>query len=116
MRQKTNIPIRVLLDRSVVVYTDTTDPVIRTEKVEWGGSTLELPISGYRRKLRLGQKHKWLQDQIDCLPTLMRLTREGDIQLYTYDELAFEYFRGSTGNRGVKGDLMRGIRVSFGVM
>lgn len=32
----------------------------------------------------------WLQDQIECLPTIARLAREGFLELFTYEELQME--------------------------
>lgn len=46
----------------------------------------------YRITSRLAKNQKWRQQQLDCLPTVARLAREGRIEVYKSDELYAEGF------------------------
>jgi hypothetical protein len=53
----------------------------------------------------------WLRRQVDCLPTIVRLAREGRIVLSSYSELDFEEMRASRGMAGTFGDLFSGVEI-----
>jgi hypothetical protein len=52
-----------------------------------------------------------LKNQIEALPTIMKLAREGNILIYSYIELDLETMRGSFDLRGGKGDLLKDVKV-----
>src|SRR4030065_61229 len=107
--QMTN-PETVLLDRSVLVNMVTVEQIVREETIKWGDLTVSVPVSGMRRKPKQ-LNDQWVRDQVATLPTIVRLAREGKLKLHTYIELSYEAFHASTGIRGVKGDLLRGLEI-----
>jgi len=53
---------------------------------------------------------RWLQDQIDAIPTVGRLTREGRLTLCLSPELALEGIKGTMfGEGALPGDALSGI-------
>ena len=83
-------PIGLLLDNTVRSYGMTAE-------------TISVPLAGFGNKLLLIRAKKarsanecWLQNQIEALPTIARLAREGVVRLYSYIELDFEAMRSDT--------------------
>lgn len=99
--------LRVLIDRNLEQYALTAEGVVQTKTEKWGPHTVTADIYGYRAKAL--PKAEWPRRQIEALPTITRLAREGKIVFCTSHELKFESFRASRGWRGSRGDLFRGI-------
>ena len=75
---------KILVDNSVMSFGAT-------------GHGITVPIPDMVNRLLLVQakpvrkeKETWLKRQIECLPTVGRLAREGGLSLHTYDELLYE--------------------------
>jgi hypothetical protein len=103
-------PETALLDRSVLWHMVTVEPIVREETVQWGDHTASVPVTGMRRKPKQ-LRDEWVRDQVAALPMIARLARDGMLKLYTYAELRFEGFHASTGLRGIKGDLLGGLKI-----
>jgi hypothetical protein len=77
-------PISLLMDNMITSYGNVAE-------------TISVPVPGFGNRQILVQarparslSEKWLQSQIEALPTIARLAREGRIILNTYSELEFE--------------------------
>jgi hypothetical protein len=104
-----NQPVSLLLDNAIYSLTDTVQAIGRKERVVVG-SDQTVVVAGIQSKPRYGASASWKQAQIDSLPTIMRLAREGRLRLCTYQELTLERLGQKIGLRGMKGDLMKDIR------
>ena len=71
--------------------------------LRWAGRDLTINIEGWKPKPHVDGP--WLQEQIECLPTIARLATQGSILLYTYSELEFEEWSGRPEMMGTLGDL-----------
>jgi len=71
--------------------------------ITWAGRELTTHIAGWKPKPHVDGP--WLQEQINCLPTIARLATQGSILLYTYSELEFEECSGRPEMMGTFGDL-----------
>jgi hypothetical protein len=81
---------------------------VRTETVQWGPHRVTNDVHGYRAKELLTDE--WPRRQIEALPTIARLAKEGQLTFCTSVELKFESFRGAKGWQGYIGDLFRDIK------
>ena len=97
---------RVFIDRNIFALGVIIEGAVETQEVQWGGVKQELNIHGWRRK-RLRDKN--LRIQIECLPSIARLIREGSIEPYTSMEIELEGFSASIGMRGTRGDIFANI-------
>ena len=103
-------PVTALLDRSVSDHMVTVESIVRKETIQWGDLAVSVPVTGMQRKPKQ-LNDPWLRKQVSSLPTIARLVREGKLKLFTYAELRFEAFHASGPLRGVKGDLLEGLKV-----
>lgn len=74
--------------------------------------TISVPVPGFGNHLSLieakparSASEKELRDQIESLPTIARLAREGIVALFTYSELEFEFDRAARFPANVFGDV-----------
>lgn len=105
------IPISALIDLSVLRHGVLTQSAEVKKTVTWGDRTETVTLAGWERKPDVPPDQAWRRKQVECLPTLARLAREGVLRLYSYIELAFEEWRGQRGMSGSFGDLFAGIEV-----
>lgn len=100
-------PIRLLVDNMIRSYANI-------------AQTIRVPVPGFGNRLLLIQakparsaNEKWLQSQIEALPTIARLAREKRIALTTYIELDFEFQRRKTGfPANLFGDVFAGVSIA----
>lgn len=83
-------PKRILVDNCVLSLGEIARGVLTKTEVPWGNRVETVEIAGLMAKPRFGSDHKWKQDQLECLPTVARLAREGKLLLHKYVELEFE--------------------------
>lgn len=103
----------VLIDNCVEGLTRTMEPAAKEVTVQWGDMELTSEIAGYKRKLPRNPEHKWVQKQIECLPTIARLGQEGRLEFLTYNEIHFEGSQRPGGYPGnLMGDLFSGVNMS----
>lgn len=93
-----NSEAKVFLDNCVRSDSVIARPTTFRKTVQWGSSEIEVDVVGWR-----GQppKQPWLQEQIDCLPTIAALVRNGRIRFFTYNELRFEAWHARGGGFSV---------------
>ncbi|MBO6946410.1 MAG: hypothetical protein JJ855_00405 [Rhodospirillales bacterium] len=84
---------KVLIDNCVDGLSDIMEPARKSFKIGWGDQVIEDYIVGYRRKAPRDANETWMQDQIECLPTIARLGKEKSLQFFTYNELIMEAWR-----------------------
>lgn len=99
---------RLLIDRSLENWALRAEGVVRTETMQWGPHEVISDVHGYRAK-ELPQD-EWRRRQIESLPTIARMAREGQLTFCTSVELKFESFRAANGWQGYIGDLFRDIK------
>ncbi len=104
--------VSVLVDHSVLRHGVITQPATVQRSVRWGGRDETAGLAGWQRKPQLSPDQSWRRKQIECLPTVARLAREGAVALFSYNELGFEDWRGERGMCGTFGDLF--TRVAIG--
>jgi hypothetical protein len=104
-------PIRLLLDTAVLRHTATMVSVYKKHTMRLGSIERKYNILGMQRNTDHISKGIWLKNQVEALPTIMRLAREGIILLFSYIELDFETIRGSFEFRGGKGDLLKDVKI-----
>lgn len=100
--------LKLLVDRNIENHALRAEGAIQTQTLQWGPHTVTNDVHGYRAKEL--PKDKWLRRQIESLPTIARMSRDGEIVLYTSVELKFEAFNASRGWQGYVGDLFRDIK------
>lgn len=79
------------------------------KKSPWADRELLVPIEASEPKPL--PDDLWLRRQAECLPTIVRLAREGRIALYTYPELDFEEMRAGRRMAGTSGDLFSEVAI-----
>lgn len=82
------------------------------KEIAWGDRTHTVSLVGWERRPDLPLSQTWRKSQIECLPTLARLAREGRLTICSYNELKFEEWRGRRGMQGTFGDLFGDITIS----
>jgi hypothetical protein len=104
--------IRVLIDTTVLRHTATTVSVKKKHTLRIGSVNRTYYVLGVQRNTDHISRGNWLKNQVEALPTIMKLAREGNILLFNYIELKFETMRGNWLElRGGKGDLLKGVEI-----
>src|SRR6266481_1787857 len=85
-------PVSALVDTSVWRIAEFIRPVKVQQKLTLQGRESTIPILGMRR---VGPYEHWKERQIESLPTIARLAREGAIKLFSYCELESETMKGT---------------------
>lgn len=65
----------------------------RMQTIQWGSSIISAEITGYERKPLPDLSQAWKREQINCLPTIAKLAKDGIISLYSYPELRHEKWK-----------------------
>jgi len=100
-----------LIDNSVFQRLNLVEGALDIRSISWGDQQHKLPVAGYQRKrLRQGED-VWLRDEINALPTIIKLTQESRLRLCTYSEIRHEALRGSAGLVNTKGHLGNSLRL-----
>lgn len=101
--------VTALVDLSVIRDAVTVEPAVQDQTLVWGQEPIHVQIGGYRRKAwHLHDDYK--REQVNALPTIATLARDGTLALHTYSELMFEEFWGAQGMRGSVDDMLAGVR------
>lgn len=108
---KNNNPILILLDNDVLRHTATMVSVKKEYTLRLGSIDRIYNVLGMQRNTEHMSKGIRLKNQIEALPTIMKLARERNILIYSYIELEFETMRGSFDLRGGKGDLLKDVNI-----
>lgn len=103
--------MKLLVDLSVLRNAVVTQPATINKTVMWGDRSVTVPVWGWQRKPELPRDQDWRRRQLQCLPTLARLTREGILKLHSYIELGFEESRGQQGMKNTFGDLFAKVPI-----
>jgi hypothetical protein len=104
-------PIRLLLDTNVLRHTATMVSVKKEHILRLGSIEQKYNVLGMQRNTEHISKGIRHQNQVEALPTIMKLAREGNILIFSYIELAFETMRGSFDLRGGKGDILKDVKI-----
>jgi len=100
-------PFTALVDNSVSRFAMTARPSHRTMAGPMNSTVTVLGVQGKPRRPAL---ERWLQDQIDAIPTVGRLTKEGGLTLCLSPELELEGIKGAMfGEGALPGDALSGI-------
>jgi hypothetical protein len=106
-------PVSVLVDNCITSLSDIMVPTGKEDEISWVGGTKKYTISGYIRKSPRNENEQWLQRQIDALPTIARLARDGGISCHTYSELEYEaMLRPGSFPANIIGDLFENVEFS----
>jgi hypothetical protein len=97
-----------LVDTVIFRLAITVQSVVQKQTIVWGGIAHQVPVAGMVRK---PPRDRWMQDQIEAIPTIARLVREGAVRLGAYNEIEFELMKGSFGFSGAIGDLFSGVQI-----
>jgi hypothetical protein len=103
--------IKILIDNSIDSLSEIMQGVAQFKELDWGGMSLSAPIVGLQRIPSRGNDAKWMQHQIECLPTVARLAREGTLVFHTYFELIFESWKRRNFPALPLGNLFDGIEI-----
>ncbi len=98
--------MRVLIDNSILSDAQILEPV----QEDLDGYVNKLALVRMRPKKPL--KEVWRREQIECLPTIARIARDGWIELCTYPELTYEHWRARGSYGGFGGNLFAGVHIS----
>jgi len=82
-------PLKVLVDNSVKSFG------IVAHGIHESIPGIENPLFLIQARPARTPDEKWLSSQIECLPTIARLSQEGTLKLYTYEELRWEAWKRS---------------------
>jgi hypothetical protein len=104
-------PLRLLLDTNVLRHTATMVSVYKKHTMRLGSIEQTYNVLGMQRNTDHISRGNWLKNQVEVLPTIMKLARESNFLLYTYSELEIETFKGSFDLRGGKGDLLKDVKI-----
>lgn len=86
-----SVPMTVLLDTGIFSHSEFSEAAVLPRDVTWGGTHQTLLIHGIQRKAH--HRDPDLRVQINALPTIGRLIREGVIEAYGYREIWCERMR-----------------------
>ena len=105
--------MKVFLDNCIMSASDTMQGAKKQSPLNWGGSVEWVDVIGYMRKPLPSVNHQWKRDQIECLPTIGKIAKEGLISLYTYFELQAEGWKraGSFPVNGI-GQIFSGVTIN----
>lgn len=103
--------LSILVDLSVLRHAVMIQPARIEKTISWGDQIHTVHLDGWERRPDLPPDQAWRQTQVECLPTIARLAREGGLILYSYIELHFEDWRGNRGMVGSFGDLFADIEI-----
>lgn len=104
---------KILIDNCVDSLSDLMEPARKPFKLKWGTQEIEQYVAGYMRKEPRGSNEVWMQQQIECLPTIARLGRESRLSFWTYHELTMEAIHRPKGfPANLIGNLFEGIEYS----
>ena len=107
-------PIRVLLDTMVLRHTATTVSVYKKHSLRVASIEHTYNVLGMQRNIHHISSGRWIKNQVEALPTVMKQAREGKILIYNYIELEFEIMKGNWFElRGGKGDLFKDIKIEL---
>ena len=101
---------KILIDNCIESLSMVMVPALKEQEIQWGNRKQTIKIVGYVRKPTLPPNEKWKQYQVDCLPTVARLTRDKQLDLYIYNEILFEGWQRPGGfPRNTIGNIFNGI-------
>ncbi|MGH7770173.1 MAG: hypothetical protein ACREQP_22200 [Candidatus Binatia bacterium] len=100
----------VLVDTTVYRRACIAHPAAIQRTVFWGSVKVTVPVAGVEAEGPREQTERWLQDQVEAIPTVARLAAEGTLRFFTYNEIGFEMFKGRD-ERSRKGDLFKDILI-----
>lgn len=80
----------VLIDNCVISLSHILQPATKEHEIVWGDQIHKILIAGYERTPSRSRDQFWLRRQIECLPTIARLAKDGTIECYIYNELRLE--------------------------
>ncbi|MDP2815272.1 MAG: hypothetical protein Q8O19_01165 [Rectinemataceae bacterium] len=86
-------PTTVLVDNCINSLSDTMQGISKAQEFVWGDTIQKVNIAGYERRPMPNTDQIWKRKQIECLPTVGRIAREGKIEFYTYSELRHEAWK-----------------------
>lgn len=90
------LPTRIFLDNSVLSLSGTMRGVAKNGEVTILGKPQKYSYLAYEKVPPLvGKSQEEMNEQINCLPTVARLAREGILTIYSYSELGLEASRES---------------------
>ncbi|SPF37883.1 conserved hypothetical protein [Candidatus Sulfotelmatobacter kueseliae] len=99
----------VLIDLSVLRRGVFTHEAQIERRIRWANRDLVSRIAAWQPKPL--PHDPWLRQQVECLPTIVRMTHEGALVPYTYSELEFEEMRASRGMANTFGDLFLDVEI-----
>lgn len=100
-----------LMDTSAFDWTRIVKTVIQEHTFRWNGVLHTEKVLGTQRRT-VNPNEKWKLEQVEAMPTIMRLARDGELQLSTYSELSHETEKASFPCwRGYIGDLMHNVQL-----
>jgi len=88
-------PLKVFVDNCILSVSDTMQGAKKQFPLNWASSVQWVDVVGYMRKPLPNSKDQWKRKEIECLPTIGRIAREGKISLFTYFELLSEGWKRS---------------------
>lgn len=91
MQSQTSVPI--MIDNCITSLSDTMQCVSKTVEIEIRGVSRSVQVRGFERRPAPGPDEEWKRNQLDCLPSVARLAREGVVSCYTYSELRHEAWK-----------------------
>lgn len=97
-----------LLDTCLYRWTALSEYCRKRVDISFGGQLHPVDVLG-RKKAALPTD--WRLDEINAIPTLIRLVRDNRLSIYTSTEIKFEIFSGFDKARGVPEDMLSSIRV-----
>ena len=100
--------IKLLIDRNIQNLAVRAVSATQAYTVQWGELSIITDVYGYGEKAL--PKGSWKRKQIEALPTIARLAREGKLVFCTSSELDFESFHASRGWQGTNGDMFHDIK------
>lgn len=105
-----NMEVKLLIDNSVDSLAKIMQGAAKEQHLLWGDRFHTVRIVGLKRKAERSEDEVWLRRQIECLPTMARLGRQGPLIFHTYDELTMEAWRRPGSYPALPiGDLFNGI-------
>lgn len=87
--------IKVLVDQSALSHFQLAEGAARNVQISWGQVSQTVQVAGVRLKRKF-LRDQFLYSEIQYLPTIAKLAKEQQIELFTYSELKFESLRGSS--------------------
>ncbi len=107
-----NSPYKTLIDTNILMHRWTHQTEMKVWRERWGELDVEIPIARDIPKQKFDESQKWLQTELNALPHVISLVKDGVVSLFSSFELKSESMGLSTRpSLDSEYDLFKGVKI-----